>query len=53
MKRVKDYLDLDRKAAPDFYFKPGDRYYPHFTEAIAEGGVTPFTSCGEIMCAGT
>ena len=38
MHPVKDFLDLSRKAAPNFYFKPGDRYYPHFAEAMAKGG---------------
>lgn len=34
---VREFLDLRRKAPARFYFKPGDRYYPHFEEAVANG----------------
>lgn len=37
MRHVKEFLDLDRKAPDYFYFKPGDRYYPHFKEAMDVG----------------
>lgn len=36
-KKVREFLDLDEKAADEFYFKPGDQYYPHFEEAMATG----------------
>ncbi len=34
---VREFLDLRTKAPARFYFKPGDRYYPHFEEAVANG----------------
>ena len=34
---VRAFLDLSKKAPERLYFKPGDRYYPHFKEAI-DGG---------------
>jgi DNA (cytosine-5)-methyltransferase 1 len=37
LRRVKEFLDLDRKAPDGFYFKPGSQYYPFFAEAIAAG----------------
>jgi len=37
LKRVQDFLDLSERAADRFYFKPGDRYFPHFDEAISKG----------------
>jgi DNA (cytosine-5)-methyltransferase 1 len=37
LRKVKEFLDLDRKAAEGFYFKPGSQYHPFFQEAI-EGG---------------
>ena len=36
-KKVREFLDLDVKAADEFYFKPGDQYFPHFEEAMATG----------------
>jgi DNA (cytosine-5)-methyltransferase 1 len=32
------FFDTKRKASADLYFKPGDRYYRHFDQAISEGG---------------
>lgn len=37
LRRVKEFLDLDRKQDDSFYFKPGSRYYPHFVEAMEKG----------------
>jgi DNA (cytosine-5)-methyltransferase 1 len=37
LRKVKEFLDLDRKADDSFYFKPGSQYYPYFEEAIAAG----------------
>jgi DNA (cytosine-5)-methyltransferase 1 len=37
LRKVREYLDLDKKAPDRFYFKPGDRYYPHFKEAVEHG----------------
>lgn len=36
-KKVREFLDLDVKAADEFYFKPGDQYFPHFEEVMATG----------------
>ena len=36
-RKVREFLDLGEKAADEFYFKPGDLYYPHFADAMAEG----------------
>lgn len=36
-KKVQEFLDLDKKAADEFYFKPGDQYFPHFEEAMRMG----------------
>jgi DNA (cytosine-5)-methyltransferase 1 len=36
-REVREFLNLDRKAENRFYFKPGDRYYPHFKEALKTG----------------
>jgi len=36
-RRVKDFLDLKRKAPERFYFKPGSQYHPFFQEAIEAG----------------
>jgi len=38
MLAVRSFLDLNRKAPASMYFKPGDRYHPHFANAIASGG---------------
>lgn len=38
LRSVKDFLDLDRKAAREFYFAPGSLYYPLFKKAIDKGG---------------
>lgn len=39
MRKVKEFLDLDRKAPDDFfYFTPKSQYYPLFVEAIEKGG---------------
>ncbi|HET7625996.1 MAG TPA: DNA (cytosine-5-)-methyltransferase [Verrucomicrobiae bacterium] len=38
LRRVKEFLDLDRKASENFYFKPGSQYYPLFAEEIEKGG---------------
>jgi len=38
LRGVKEFLDLDRKAPPSLYFKPGDLYYPLFKKAMDEGG---------------
>jgi DNA (cytosine-5)-methyltransferase 1 len=35
---VRSFLDLRRKAPAWMYFEKGDRYYPHFANAIAAGG---------------
>lgn len=32
------FFDTKRKASPDLYFKPGDRYYRHFEDAFRQGG---------------
>lgn len=37
LRPVKEFLDLDRKASENFYFKPGSQYYPFFVEAIEAG----------------
>lgn len=37
LRQVKEFLDLDRKATENFYFKPGSQYYPYFTQAIEAG----------------
>jgi DNA (cytosine-5)-methyltransferase 1 len=37
LRKVKEFLDLDRKAPAKFYFKPGSQYHPFFAEAIASG----------------
>jgi DNA (cytosine-5)-methyltransferase 1 len=34
---VREFLDLRKKAPDRLYFKPGDRYYPHFREAVDKG----------------
>ena len=34
---VRAFLDLRQKAPERFYFKPGDRYYPHFKKALQNG----------------
>lgn len=34
---VREFFDLRKKAPDRFYFKPGDRYYPHFKEALENG----------------
>jgi DNA (cytosine-5)-methyltransferase 1 len=38
LRKVKEFLDLDRKADPVLYFRPGSQYHPMFVEAIAKGG---------------
>jgi DNA (cytosine-5)-methyltransferase 1 len=38
MRPVSEFLDLDRKAAAWYYFKPENQYHPLFKEAIEEGG---------------
>jgi DNA (cytosine-5)-methyltransferase 1 len=35
LREVREYLELDKKAPDRFYFKPGDRYYPHFKESTS------------------
>ena len=37
LREVKEFLDLDKKAAENFYFKPGSQYYPDFQKAIDAG----------------
>lgn len=37
LRPVEEFLDLDAKAPEQLYFKPGDRYYPHFAEALSMG----------------
>ena len=37
LRKVKDFLDLDRKAESVLYFKPGSQYHPMFVEAMAKG----------------
>jgi DNA (cytosine-5)-methyltransferase 1 len=37
LREVREFLDLDEKAPDRFYFKPGDRYYPHFKDALKHG----------------
>lgn len=37
MKKVKEFLDLDKKAGAYFYFAPGSRYHPHFRDEMAKG----------------
>lgn len=34
---VRAFLDLRQKVPERFYFKPGDRYYPHFKKALQNG----------------
>lgn len=36
-KKVQQFLDLNEKAPDEFYFKPGDLYYPYFEKAVKEG----------------
>jgi DNA (cytosine-5)-methyltransferase 1 len=38
LRKVKEFLDLNRKAPESFYFKPGSQYYPLFVEAMRKGG---------------
>jgi DNA (cytosine-5)-methyltransferase 1 len=38
LRTVFDFLDLDQKAESFYYFKPSNRYYPLFKQAIADGG---------------
>jgi hypothetical protein len=43
MRKVKEFLDLDRKAPDEFfYFTPKSQYYPLFVEAIEKG------DCGNV-----
>lgn len=37
MRKVREFLDLERKAPENYYFKPGSRYYPLFVEAMSQG----------------
>lgn len=37
LRKVKAFLDLDKKAPDTFYFKPGSQYHPYFQEAMEEG----------------
>jgi len=37
LRKVKAFLDLDRKAPENSYFKPGSQYHPFFQEAIEAG----------------
>lgn len=37
LRKVKAFLDLDRKAPEIFYFQPGSQYHPFFQEAIEAG----------------
>lgn len=37
LRKVKEFLNLDRKAAENFYFKPGSQYHPDFQKAIQAG----------------
>lgn len=36
-RELKEFFDFEKQAEPEAYFKPGDTYYPHFEEAIANG----------------
>lgn len=36
-REVRAFLDLERKAPPEFYFKPGSQYHPLFVEAMKAG----------------
>jgi len=38
LRKVREFLDLDRKAPENLYFKPGSQYYQPFAEAIEAGG---------------
>jgi len=37
VRSVREFLDLDRKAPPECYFKPGSQYHPLFVDAIEAG----------------
>jgi len=37
LRKVKEFLNVDRKAEESFYFKPGSQYYPYFADAIEAG----------------
>lgn len=37
LRKVREFLDLDRKPPENFYFKPGSQYHPFFAEAIEAG----------------
>lgn len=37
LRKVKEFLDLERKAPCNYYFEPGSQYYPYFEKAL-EGG---------------
>jgi len=37
LRKVKEFLDLERKAPENFYFKPGSQYHPDFQKAIDAG----------------
>jgi DNA (cytosine-5)-methyltransferase 1 len=37
LRKVREFLDLDRKAPEYFYFVPGSQYHPYFDDAIKAG----------------
>lgn len=37
LRTIREFLDLKRKAAARYYFKPGSQYYPLFAEAVRKG----------------
>jgi DNA (cytosine-5)-methyltransferase 1 len=37
LRKVKDFLELDKKAPDGYYFSPGSRYHPHFAKAMEAG----------------
>ncbi len=37
LRKVREFLELDKKAPDEVYFKPGDTYYPHFEKAFSNG----------------
>jgi len=37
MRKVKEFLEIKRKAPPEFYFAPGSQYHPLFKKALDAG----------------
>jgi len=37
LRKVREFLDLNRKVPEEFYFKPGSQYHPFFKDAIEAG----------------